>query len=81
MNSKIEKLERDIKKTKLKITELQQKQRDMEKQKTDLENAELIAACRSCNLSPAEICEFLQTHQLPSISETNSEPTEDDYED
>lgn len=81
MNPKIEKLERDIEKTKMKISELQQKQRDYEKQKTDLENADFIAACRSSNLSPAEVCEFLQTHQFPSISETNSEPTEDDYED
>lgn len=73
MNPKIEKLNRDIEKTETKIAELQDKLREYKKQKTDLENIELIAFCRDNHLTPAELAVFLQ--------QRNTKETEDDYED
>ena len=43
MNSKIEKLEKEIEKTTARIAELQKKVRDMQAQKTELENADYVA--------------------------------------
>ena len=74
LNPKIEKLEKDIEKTTAKIAELQKKVRDMQAQKTELENADYVATCRSFKLTPAQLAEFLKTHHLP-------QETEDDYED
>ena len=55
MNPKIEKLEKDIEKATAKIAELQKKVRDMQAQKTELENADYVATCRSFKLTPAQL--------------------------
>lgn len=74
LNPKIEKLEKEIEKTTARIAELQKKVRDMQAQKTELENADYVATCRSFKLTPAQLAEFLKTRHLP-------QETEDDYED
>ena len=43
MNPKIEKLEKEIDKTKAKIAEMQGKLRKLEEQKTELENTDYVA--------------------------------------
>ena len=43
MNPKIEKLAKDIEKTKAKIAEQQARLQDLEKQKTELENTDFVA--------------------------------------
>ena len=77
MNPKIEKLERNIEKTETKIAELKQKLSNLKAQKTELENAEFVSACRRYHLTPAELHEFLQSKQLPS----GTDETEGDHED
>lgn len=52
MNPKIEKLEKEIDKTKNKIAEMQARLRDLEKQKTELENTDYVAIARSFHLTP-----------------------------
>ena len=47
MNPKIEKLAKDIEKTKAKIAEQQARLQDLEKQKTELENTDFVAVARS----------------------------------
>lgn len=66
MNPKIEKVEKEITKTKNKIAELQAKLRDLEKQKIELENTDYVAVARSFHLTPEELAEFLKTRQVPS---------------
>lgn len=67
MNPKIEKLEKEIYKTKTKIAELQAKLRDLEKQKTELENTDYVAIARSFHLTPQQLAEFLKSQQaVPS---------------
>ena len=51
MNPKIEKLEKEIDKTKNKIAEMQARLRDLEKQKTELENTDYVAIARSFSLT------------------------------
>ena len=63
MNPKIEKLEKEIDKTKTKIAEMQAKLRDLEKQKTELENTDYVAIARSFHLTPQQLAEFLKSQQ------------------
>ena len=46
MNPKIEKLEKEIDRTKAKIAEMQAKLRKLEEQKTELENTDAPGTCR-----------------------------------
>ena len=59
MNPKIEKLEKEIEKTKTKIAEMQAKLHKLEEQKTELENTDYVAVARSFKLTPAA-CRFFE---------------------
>lgn len=79
MNPRIEKLAKEIDKTKDKIAELQAKLRDLEKQKTELENTDIVALVRSLNLSPQELADFIKGRQenpaadhVPAAQEDNA---------
>lgn len=50
MNSKIERVIKDIDKTKEKITEFQSRLRELEKQKTEFENIEIVEAVRGMDI-------------------------------
>lgn len=63
MNPKIDKLTKEIERTKEKIAELQSRLREMEKQKTELENTDIVAIVRSLNLSPQQLADFIKTRQ------------------
>ena len=58
MNPKIQKLADEIEKMKRKITEYQARLRDMERQKTELENADIIAMVRGVDIPPEQLAEF-----------------------
>ena len=77
MNPKIEKLNRDIEKTEAKIAELQDKLRDLKKQKTELENNELISLCRDNGISPADLAAYLREKE----KSRKADETEGNYED
>ena len=79
MNPKIEKLEKEIDKTKTKIAEMQAKLRDLEKQKTELENTDFVAVARSYHLTPQELAEFLKTRQM--AQEPSPQEQEEVHED
>ena len=81
MNPKIEKLAKDIEKTKAKIAEQQAKLRDLEKQKTELENTDFVAVARSYHLTPQELAEFLKTRQMASVQEPSPQEQEEVHED
>lgn len=55
MNPKIEKLEKEIEKTKTKIAEMQAKLHKLEEQKTELENTDYVAVARSFKLTPQQL--------------------------
>lgn len=81
MNPKIEKLAKDIEKTKAKIAEQQARLRDLEKQKTELENTDFVAVARSYHLTPQELAEFLKTRQMASAQELSPQEQEEVHED
>jgi hypothetical protein len=58
-NPKIEKIKGEIEKTKAKVTEYQAKLRALEKQKTDLEDEQIVAIVRSEKISDAELNQLL----------------------
>jgi hypothetical protein len=61
MNPKLQKIIRDIERTKTKIAELQALLPELEKQKTELENLEIVRAVRSVNIAPGDLAAFLRT--------------------
>ena len=77
MNPKIEKLAKDIEKTKAKIAEQQARLRDLEK--TELENTDFVAVARSYHLTPQELAEFLKTRQM--AQEPSPQEQEEVHED
>ena len=81
MNPKIEKVEKEITKTKNKIAEQQAKLRDLEKQKIELENTDYVAVARSFHLTPEELAEFLKTRQVPSTGKELPKGQEEGNED
>ena len=81
MNPKIEKLAKDSEKTKAKIAEQQARLRDLEKQKTELENTDFVAVARSYHLTPQELAEFLKTRQMASVQEPSPQEQEEVHED
>jgi hypothetical protein len=60
MNAKIERVCKEIDKTKDKISEQQARLRDLEKQKTELENLDIVSTVRGMNISFADLAAMLK---------------------
>jgi len=58
LNPKIKRLTTDIEKTKDKIAEHQSRLKELERLKTELENADIVATVRSISIPPAELEAF-----------------------
>lgn len=61
MNAKIERVSKEIQKTKDKISEFQTRLRELEKQKTELENTEIVEAVRGMDISLADLAAMLKS--------------------
>lgn len=66
MNAKIERINKDIDKTKEKISEFQAKLRELEKQKTELENTEIVEAVRGMDIPLNDLPAILKALREPS---------------
>ena len=73
--SKIERIEKEIQKTREKITEYQNKLRGLEAQKTEVENLQIVQLVRSMRLTPQELNTMLAGGGIPGIA-----PIPADYE-
>ena len=60
MNPKIQRVTKEMEKTRDKIGALQARLRDLEKQKTELENTEIISAVRGMDISLTELADMLK---------------------
>ena len=58
MNPKIEKIDRNIEKTKKSIAEQQSQLKELERMKTELENADIVAMVRGIDIPPGEFEAF-----------------------
>ena len=63
MSKKREKLLLDISKTKENIIDLQEKLHELEQQKTELENTEIVALVRSTKMNTSELSAFLKAYR------------------
>ena len=63
MSKKRERLLLDISKTKEKIIDLQEKLHELEQQKTELENTEIVALVRSTKMNTSELSTFLKAYR------------------
>ena len=58
--NRLEKIEKDLEKAREKAAECQAKVRELEKQKTELENIEIVELVRGVEASPAELAAFIK---------------------
>ena len=73
--SKIERIEKEIQKTREKITEYQNRLRGLEAQKSEAENLQIVQLVRSMRLTPQELTAMLSGGGIPGIA-----PIPADYE-
>ena len=66
--NKIERIDREIQKTREKITEYQNKLKGLEAQKTEAENLEIVQLVRSMRLPPAELNAMLSGGGIPGMA-------------
>lgn len=75
MTQKIQKLTNEIDRTRTKINDLQSRLREMEQQRTELENTEIVALFRSLDVSPDKLPGFISGMKgSASLPETVSQP-------
>lgn len=78
MNPKIKKIDKEYEKNAEKITELQARQRELEKQRMELENLDIIGLVRGMGLSPDQLAALIKAAPPQPVPET--ERKEDSYE-
>ena len=66
--SKIERIDREIQKTREKITEYQNKLKGLEAQKTEAENLEIVQLVRAMRLTPQELNAMLSGSGIPGMN-------------
>ena len=82
-NSKIDRIEKEMQKTREKISEYQNRLKELAAQKTEAENLQIIALVRSMRLTPAELTALLSGEPIPGIAAAGTdymeqEETEDE---
>ena len=70
MNPKIRKIDIEYEKNAAKITELQERQRELEKQRLELENLDIIGMVRSMGLDPDQLAALIHAAR-PVAQEDN----------
>ena len=75
--NKIERLDREIQKTREKITEYQNKLKGLEAQKTEAENLQIVQLVRSMRITPQELNELLSGGTIPGMTAADYEERED----
>lgn len=78
MANKIERINREIEKTREKITEYQNKLRGLEAQKTEAENLQIVQLVRAMNLTPQELTALLSGGGIPGMTAPTGEAADYD---
>lgn len=81
--NKIDKLDKELEKAREKAAEWQAKIRELEKQKQEEENSQIVQAVRSLKLTPAQLMDFLNDpkNSLTASGHTDPKPEEPGKED
>jgi hypothetical protein len=83
VTQRIRKLAAEIEKTRVRAVALLTKLEEMEQEKTQLENEEIIARVRSAEVSPMDFASFVEAFRagiLPAPAPQESHNREGDYE-
>lgn len=78
--SKIERINKEIAKTREKITEYQNKLRGLEAQKTEAENLEIVQLVRAMRMTPQELSAMLSGGSIPGMETAPDYPADHDTE-
>ena len=68
MATKIERIDREIQKTREKIAEYQEKLKSLEAQKTEAENLEIVQMVRALRLTPEQLNAMLSGGRIPGMA-------------
>jgi len=63
-NTKLDRIERDIEKTRAKILEYQKRLKDLEAQKIEEENAQIVQMVKAVHLDGAQLAAFLSAYAV-----------------
>ena len=81
MATKIERIDREIAKTREKIAEYQEKLKTLEAQKTEAENLEIVQMVRAMRMTPEQLSAMLSGGTVPGrLADDNNEQEENSYE-
>ena len=75
-NNKIDRINKEIAKTREKITEYQNKLKGLEAQKTEAENLEIVQLVRAMRLTPQELNAMLSGSGIPGMNAAPAEENE-----
>ena len=76
-NNKIDRINKEIAKTREKITEYQNKLKGLEAQKTEAENLEIVQLVRDMRMTPQELNAMLKGDTIPGMTATDYEEQEE----
>lgn len=81
--NRLEKIEKDLEKAREKAAECHAKVRELEKQKQEEENSQIVQAVRSLKLTPAQLMAFLNDpkNSLTASGHTDPKPKAPEKED
>ena len=76
MATKIERIDREIAKTREKIAEYQEKLKALEAQKTEAENLEIVQMVRAMRMTPEQLSAMLSGGMVPGTAVASADNTE-----
>ena len=76
-NNKIDRINKEIAKTREKITEYQNKLKGLEAQKTEAENLEIVQLVRAMRMTPQKLNAMLKGDTIPGMTATDYEEQEE----
>lgn len=76
--NKIERIDQEIAKTREKIAEQQEKLKDLETQKTEAENLEIIQMVRALRMTPAQLSAMLSGGMVPGRAAGPADPEQEE---
>ena len=78
MNPKIKKINTEYNKNAAKIAELQARQAELEKQRTELENLDIIGLVRNFGLDPDQLAAIIQANRPTQPVQTDTVPVREE---
>ena len=76
--NKIERIDQEIAKTREKIAEQQEKLKDLEAQKTEAENLEIVQMVRALRMTPAQLSAMLSGGKVPGRAGGSANPEQEE---